>query len=171
MIGEKMQKALNEQINAEIYSAYLYLSMSAYCESLSLPGFANWMRVQWQEELTHALKLYDFVNERGGQVVLTAIDGPDVEWESPLAMFEVTLEHERHVTSLIHRLVDLSLAERDHAANSMLQWFVDEQVEEEANAEQLVEELKRIEGQPHALFLLDRELAQRQFVDETQTAE
>ena len=163
MIHAEMEKAINEQINAELYSAYLYLSMSAYFQSQNLPGFANWMRVQFQEETLHALKFYDYLNERGGRVKLAAIDAPAQEWPSTLAVFEETLAHERKVTALINKLVDLSLKLSDHATNIMLQWFVTEQVEEEATAEQVLLELKMIEGNSSALFLMNRELGARVF--------
>lgn len=163
MIGKKMEAALNGQINAEIFSAYLYLSMASYMESQNLSGFANWMRVQWQEELFHASKMYDYVHERGGRVELMAIACPQSEWDSPLAAFETTLEHEQKVTGLINDLVYLAREERDNAAENFLRWFVDEQVEEEDNASTLVEQLKMIQGSPQGMFMIDRELGQRIF--------
>lgn len=163
MIGKKMEKALNEQVNAEMYSAYLYLSMESYFKSLNLKGFANWMRVQTQEEMVHAMKIYDFIYDRGGKVTLKAIDGPPTTWDSPLAVFEAVLKHEQKVTSLIHGLVDLAITEKDHAANSFLQWFVTEQVEEEASADEAVQQLKMMEKAPGGMFMLDRELGQRVF--------
>jgi ferritin len=163
MMDEKMQEALNKQINAEIYSAYLYLSMSAYFQSVNLAGFANWMRVQWQEELAHALKFYDYVNERGGRVVLQAVEAPPSEWDSALAVFEDTYRHEQKVTAMINKLVDLAVETRDHATNNFLQWFVSEQVEEEASADEVVQKLKLVGGDPSGLFMVDRELAQRVF--------
>ncbi|MEJ2648138.1 MAG: ferritin [Sedimentisphaerales bacterium] len=163
MIGKKMEEALNEQVNAEMYSAYLYLSMESYFKSLNLNGFANWMRVQTQEEMTHAMKMYDFVIERGGRVLLKAIQGPPIQWKSPLAAFEAVSEHEQKVTGLINELVDLAINERDHATNSFLQWFVNEQVEEEASADELVKQLKLMENAPGGMFMLDRELGQRVF--------
>ena len=163
MISKKMEKALNEQVNAELFSAYLYLSMEAYFKSLNLNGFANWMRVQTQEEVTHAMKIYDFIDERGGRITLKAIDGPETKWDSPLAVFNAVYEHEQKVTSLINNLVNLAIEEKDHATNTFLQWFVNEQVEEEASADQVVQQLKLMEKAPGGLFLLDRELAQRVF--------
>jgi ferritin len=170
MLKEKVLKALNEQINAEQYSAFLYLSMSAWFEDQGLPGFANWMYVQFQEELTHANKIFKYVNERGGRVELKGIDQMPVEFESVKSVAEMTLEHEQHVTALINNLVDIAIEERDHATRSFLTWFVDEQVEEEANATEILDNLKLIEGQGkgNGLFMLDRELRQRKFVDETQ---
>jgi ferritin len=159
-----MQEALNKQINAEIYSAYLYLSMSAHFQSVNLAGFANWMRVQWQEELAHALKFYDYVNERGGRVVLQPVEAPPSAWDSPLALFEHVHQHEQKVTGMINKLVDLAVEIRDHATNNVLQWFVAEQVEEEASADEVVQKLKLVGDDPSALFMIDRELAQRVFV-------
>jgi len=163
MISKKMEDALNEQVNAELYSAYLYLSMESYFKSQNLNGFANWMRVQTQEEITHAMKIYEFIDERGGRITLKAIDGPDTEWDSPLEVFKAVYEHEQKVTSLINDLVNLAIEEKDHATNTFLQWFVNEQVEEEASADQVVQQLKMMEKAPGGLFLLDRELAQRVF--------
>ena len=163
MIGKKMEKALNEQVNAEMYSAYLYLSMESYFKSLNLNGFANWMRVQTQEEMVHAMKIYDFIVERGGRVLLKVIEGPQTEWNSPLAAFEAVSTHEQKVTGLINDLVDLAIREKDHATNSFLQWFVNEQVEEESSADQMVQQLKMMENAPGGMFMLDRELGQRVF--------
>ncbi|WP_290596293.1 MULTISPECIES: ferritin [unclassified Archaeoglobus] len=165
-ISEKMVEALNEQINAEIYSAYLYLSMAAYFDSIGLKGFANWMRVQWQEELTHAMRLYDYVVERGGRVKLYAIEEPPSEWESPLTAFEHTYEHEVNVTKRIHELVELAMSEKDYATYNMLQWFVAEQVEEEANASEIVDKLRLIGDDGRGLLMLDTELGARRFVPE-----
>ena len=164
MIDEKMQEALNKQLNAEIYSAYLYLSMSAYFQSVNLGGFANWMRVQAKEELAHAMKFYDYVNERGGRVILHPVEEPPSEWDSPLAVFEHVYRHEQKVTGLINKLVDLAVKARDHATNNFLQWFVSEQVEEEASADEVVQKLKLAGGDASGLFMIDRELAQRVFV-------
>ena len=163
MISKKMEKALNEQVNAELLSAYLYLSMEAYFKSLNLNGFANWMMVQTQEEVSHAMKIYEFIDERGGRITLKAIDGPQTKWDSPLAVFKAVYEHEQKVTSLINDLVNLAIEEKDHATNTFLQWFVNEQVEEEASADQVVQQLKMMEKAPGGLFMLDRELAQRVF--------
>jgi len=164
MIDQRMQEALNKQLNAELYSAYLYLSMSAHFQSVNLAGFANWMRVQAQEELAHALKFYDYVNERGGRVVLQPVEAPPSAWDSPLALFEHVYQHEQKVTGMINKLVDLAVEIRDHATNNVLQWFVAEQVEEEASADEVVQKLKLVGDDPSALFMIDRELAQRVFV-------
>jgi ferritin len=163
MISKNMEKALNEQINAEMYSAYLYLSMESYFMSLNLNGFANWMRVQVQEELTHTMKIYDFVNDRGGRVTLKSIAAPQAEWKSPLAVFEATYTHEQKVTGLINELVNLAVKEKDHATAVFLQWFVSEQVEEESAAQKTVQQLKTLEKTPAGILMLDRELGQRIF--------
>jgi len=164
MISEKMQDAINEQINAELYSAYLYMSMSAYYQSLNLPGFANWMRVQVQEEMVHAVKFYDFINGRGGRVQLPAIAGPPTDWATPATPFEEAYQHEIGVTRRIHNLVSLALEERDYASNTFLDWFVTEQVEEESSTDAVVRQMKLIGEDRSALFMLDRELATRVFV-------
>jgi len=163
MISEKMQEAINGQINAELYSAYLYLSMSAYFNSINLLGFANWMRVQTQEELVHAMKFFDHVNERNGRVLLKPIQGPTTQWDSPLAAFEAAYKHEVEVTRMINNLVDLALKDKDHATNNFLQWFVSEQVEEESSADAVVQKLKLMGDAPGGLFLIDQELGQRVF--------
>jgi ferritin len=168
MIGKKMEKALNDQINAEYYSAYLYLAMVAYFESENLPGFANWMKTQVQEETAHAMKLFDFVCERGGRVTLKAIDQPGKTWKSPLAAFQAAYKHEQLITGRINKLVDLALAEKDHATNAFLQWFVNEQVEEETSVDSIVQNLKMAENAPGAQFMIDRELGQRTFTPPTQ---
>ena len=161
MLSEKMQAALNGQLNAELYSGYLYLSMNAYFKSINLDGFANWMYYQAQEELTHAMKFYDFINQRGGQVTLALIDAPPTQWESPLGVFEATLEHEQKVTGLINELMEVALAERDHATQIFLQWFVSEQVEEEESVGGVLEQLKLMGEAKGGLFMIDRELANR----------
>ena len=167
MINKKMLDAFNEQINAELYSAYLYLSMAAHFKAANLPGFANWMTVQVQEETMHAMKFYNYVLSRGGKVKLTAIDAPPTSWKSPLEVFEATYEHEQKVTGLINNLVNLAIAEKDHAANMFLQWFVNEQVEEEANADALVQQLRMAKDAPGAMLMIDRELAARVFTPPT----
>jgi len=164
MLGRKMQDALNEQINAELYSAYLYYAMQAYFESLSLKGCAHWMNLQTLEEMTHANKMANYINERGGRVELKAIEGPQTEWKSPLAVFEATYEHETKVTGMINALVDLALKESDHATNNFLQWFVAEQVEEEASADEVVQKMKLAGSSEGGLFHLDQELGRRAFV-------
>jgi ferritin len=162
MLSKKMQDALNGQLNAEMYSAYLYLSMSAYLESINLPGFAAWMRVQASEEMKHAMKIYGYVNERRGRVTLTAIQAPPAEWSSPLNLFEDAYQHEQKVTGLIHDLVKTAAAEDDQATHAFLQWFVTEQVEEEASADAVVQKLKLVGDQAGPLFMLDHELGQRE---------
>lgn len=164
MIDEKMQGALNKQLNAELYSSYLYLSMAAHFQSANLDGFANWMRVQAREELMHAMKFYDYIDERAGRVVLHPVEAPPSEWDSPLAVFENVYRHEQGVTGMINKLVDLAIEASDHATNNFLQWFVAEQVEEEASVDEVVQKLKLVADDPSGLFMIDRELAQRVFV-------
>lgn len=161
MLGKAVQDAMNEQIKNEFFSAYQYLSMAAYCESENLPGFARWMRTQAQEETEHAMKLYNFILDRNGRVVLQGIEEPVVEFGSPLEVFEQALEHEQKVTAMINDLYALSVRENDYASQTFLQWFVTEQVEEEKNAGDVVDTLKMIGDKSEALFLLDRELGQR----------
>lgn len=161
MLSTAMQDAINEQVKHEFYSAYLYLTMSAYCESVNLPGCAHWMRLQSQEELSHGLKLFDLIHERGGRARLQAIDQPPGDFQSALDIFQKAFEHEQKVTGMIHRLYGLAAKEDDYATQVVLQWFITEQVEEEKNASQIVEQLKMIGNQPAALLMLDRQLAAR----------
>ena len=163
MLGKKMLSALNEQINAELYSAYLYMSMCSYFHQTGLAGFANWMRVQALEEMTHAERFFNYVVERGGRVEMKAIAGPTVNWDSPLAVFQDTLAHEQKVTALINGLVDLAIKEKDHASNNMLQWFIGEQVEEESSAQEIIDKLKLVKETPGGLFMLDKDLGTRVF--------
>ncbi len=164
MINEKMEKAFNDQINAELYSEYLYLSMKAYFETLNLKGFVNWMDVQVQEEHAHAMGMFDYVNSRGGRVKLMAIDAPETDWESPLAVFEHILTHEELVTSLINKLADVADEVKDRAAMGFLNWYIKEQVEEEDNVGQVLATLRLIGNDKNALLALDKELAARTFV-------
>jgi ferritin len=163
MLNQKMEEALNKQVTAELYSAYFYLAMSSYCESISLSGCANWMRAQAQEELYHGIKIYDYINERGGRAIMAAIDQPPAEWESIQDMFAAVLAHEQKVTGLINDLMNLAQDERDHASTSFLQWFIDEQVEEESSVGEVVDKLKLIGKDGNGLFVMDRELGQRVF--------
>ena len=163
MLSERMTEALNKQINNEIYSAYLYLSMSAYSTFIGLKGFANWFIVQYQEEMVHAMKIYDYINDQGGQVKLMAVAQPPTKFGSPLGMFEKTLEHEKFVTKCINDLVDLAIEEKDHASNIFLQWFVTEQIEEEANDNEIISKLKLVGKEGNGLFMIDKELAARVF--------
>ena len=169
MLNPKVEEAINEQINAELYSAFLYLSMSAYFQRQNLPGFAKWTYVQYLEETTHALKFFNYVNERGGSVKLAAIKEPPTEWRNPVEVFDAIYKHEQLVTSLIYRIVDIAIQERDHASNNMLQWYVAEQVEEEGNASLILEQLKRIGNAQESLYVLDKELGMRLFNDATGT--
>ncbi len=165
---KKMAGALNEQIKNEFYSSYMYLAMSAYFADLGLPGFANWMRVQAREEVTHATKMYDYLLSRGGKIVLKAIDAPPASWKGPLEAMQAGLAHEKFVTKCLNDLTDLAIKEKDHASQIFLSWYVTEQVEEEQNFGDLVNALKLIKGEGQGLLMLDRELAGRAFVDETQ---
>jgi ferritin len=161
-MNPKMEKAINTQINAELFSAYLYLAMAAYFDAESLSGFASWMKMQAQEETSHAMKLFDYVNERGGRVVLEMIEKPQSDFDSPQAIFEQTLAHEKKVTGLINDLCELANDEKDLASASFLQWFVDEQVEEEETASEILEKVK-LAGKDD-LPSLDKELGARVFV-------
>ncbi len=161
MISKKIQKALNEQLNAEFYSSYFYLSMSAYFESKDLQGFAQWFRLQADEEYAHAMKIFDYVYQIGGEVKLMKIDGPKTNWDSFLEVFQDTFEHEQKVTQSINDLLELSYAEKDHATVNFLQWFVSEQVEEEATAMQNVKKMEMIGKDKAGLFMIDKELGGR----------
>ncbi len=161
MIGKPMQDSMNEQINKELFSSYLYLSMAAYFETKNLPGFANWMRIQADEEREHAMKFYDFILERGGDVHLKAIDAPKTTWSSALEVAEEVAAHEAKVTASIYALYELAMKEKDYPAQMMLQWFITEQVEEEKNASELVANLKLIEERGTAVLMLDHRLAKR----------
>ena len=163
MLNEKIEKALNEQINAEMWSAYLYLSMAAFCHKNGQPGMAKWFEVQFQEEQDHAKILFNYIIQRGGRVDLQPIDAVPTSWESPLAVFENALTHEQKVTSLINNLFALTAAENDYATQSMLKWFIDEQVEEEENAQTIIDNLKMIQGNGYGLFMLDKELGARTY--------
>lgn len=162
MIGEKVAKALNEQVGKELFSAYLYLSMASYFDSADLPGFANWMKIQAKEELGHAMRIYDFLYERGARVELPALEKPTNEWESPLKAFQAAYEHERFVTESINKILELAKKEKDYATEQFLQWFVNEQVEEEAQTDVIVRKLKKLSDSPVALYMLDKELGSRQ---------
>ena len=161
MLSKTIQETMNEQIKNELYSAYQHLSMSAYCKSVNLPGCAHWMLVQFREETEHALKFYDFIQDRGGRVVLEAIDRPVNEFGSPLEVFEQALGQEQQVTKQINDLYGLAVREEDYASQAFLQWFVTEQVEEEKNVGDVIETLKMVGDKSEALFLLDRDLGQR----------
>lgn len=170
MIKKKVADKINAQINAELYSAYLYYSMAAYFESLSLKGFSHWMYAQAIEETNHANIFASYLSERGGRVLLGAIDAPETEWKSPLACFEAVYKHEQHITDLINKLMALSTAEQDYATAQKLQWFISEQVEEEASADEVVQKLKLVDKTEGGLFMLDIELAKRPFMLPAQLA-
>ena len=164
MLSEKMAKALNDQLNFELYSSYVYYAMSAYCQSLDLVGMANWFKVQVQEELFHASRFFDYICDRGGRVRLEKIDGPPVEWDSPLSSFASALKHEQEVTRRISSLVDLAREEKDRSTDTFLQWFVTEQIEEEASVSQIVGQLRLVGSEGPGLFMVDQQLATRTFV-------
>jgi ferritin len=163
MISQKLQDAINNQINKELFSEYYYLSMASYFSSVGLDGFENFFLTQVQEERFHAMKMYHFLNERGGRVILSQIDTPKTEFTSPLDVFQLAYEHEQYVTKLINELMDIAISENDHAAKSFLNWFVDEQVEEEASMESIVNKLELINGEGNGLLMLNKELATRTF--------
>ncbi|MDP2324231.1 MAG: ferritin [Gammaproteobacteria bacterium] len=162
MISQAMQDAFNKQVNEELYSAYVYASMANYFEHVSLKGFAHWMRMQSEEELGHARRIVTFMNDRGGRVKLDAIQAPPPEWASPQAAFEDAYKHECHISGCINNLSTMAINEKDHASHAFLEWFVTEQVEEESNADEIVQQFKLMDGAPGGLFMMDRELAQRQ---------
>lgn len=161
MLKPQVEDALNLQLNRETYSAYLYFSMAAWLGTRNLNGFKNWMNIQGMEELTHAQKFYDYIQQRGGTVRLDAVAGPKVAWDSPLALFEETLTHEEFVTDSINHLVDTAKGVSDHATGIFLQWFVTEQVEEEDNVHQIIQRLRLVNDNPSALIMMDSELAKR----------
>jgi ferritin len=163
MISQALQDRINLQINRELYSEYLYLSMAAYFEAQGLPGFANFFKIQVQEERFHAMKFFDFMHERGGRVVLDAIAQPQIDFDSAISVFELAYKHEQFVSKSINELMDLAIKENDHATKSFLNWFVDEQVEEEASMDTIVNHLRLIDGKGHGVLMLDRELAGRSF--------
>ena len=163
MLSKKSEEAFNNQLNFEMFSANIYLSMAAYFDSMNLAGFAAWMKIQYQEEMFHTMKFYDFINERGSRVLMAAAEAPPTQWDSPLAAFENALAHERIVSGRINDLVTMATEERDHASVNFLQWFVGEQVEEESNVDTVVQQLQLMAGAPGAMFMLDRELGARVF--------
>lgn len=169
MISERLMKALNDQVNYEFYSSYSYLAMAAYAEAEDLKGFANFFRVQAQEELFHAMKFYDYINQMDGKVILQQIDRPQIDFDSVLHLFEAGYEHEKTVTQRIYSLTDIATEEREHATISLLKWFIDEQVEEESNFKSIITKLKRAESNPAALYMLDDELATRTFTPPVDT--
>jgi ferritin len=161
MVSKKMEKALNEHLNEELFSAYYYVAIAAHFEDQNLNGFAHWMKQQASEEIAHATKFYNFINDVGGRVVLEAVAKPPKDFKKPINAFETALGHERKVTQRINKLVDMALKESDHATHQFLQWFVTEQVEEESTAETICQQLRLVGDNPNGLFLMDRELAAR----------
>lgn len=161
MVSKKMQKALNEQLNREYFSAYLYLSMSAYCSDIGLNGSANWFYQQYQEEIMHGMKIYDYMIQRGIKIILEQIEKPDSEFESILDVFEKSLEHEEFMTGNLNELSDMAMKDKDHATYNFLQWFVTEQVEEEATVGDIIAKIKLIGRDGQGLYIIDSELAKR----------
>ena len=169
MLSKKIEKALNEQLNKEMYSAYLYMSMSAHSTSIGLSGFANWFMVQYHEEMEHAMKIYNYINEQGGKVKLMAIDEPPSVFKGPMDMFQKTLKHEQFITKSINDLMDLAIKEKDHATQIFLQWFVTEQIEEEGNDNEIIDKLKLAGDKGNGLFMIDKELGARVYIPPAQS--
>ncbi|MBT3198805.1 MAG: ferritin [Phycisphaerales bacterium] len=163
MINKEIADALNSQMNFEMYSANIYMSMASWFDAKNLTGCANWMKIQYAEEMFHCTKFYNYINERGARVLIDGMPAPATEWDSPLAAFETALGHEQIVTSRINDLVAQAIEAKDHATVNFLQWFIGEQVEEEASVDGVIQQLKLMEGAPGGLFMLDRELGQRVF--------
>ena len=168
-LNSKIEEVLNNQINREIYSAYLYLSMAAYFDATGLKGMANWTKIQYQEEMAHAMKIFNYVNDRGGRVILESIEKPATEWVSPIDVFEGILKHEEYITKNINELIAVATEEKDYATINFLQWFISEQVEEEANVNEILDQLNLIGDNKMGLVMLDKELGQRVFVDPNTT--
>jgi len=166
-MNTRVEQVLNTQINREYHSAYLYLSMCAYFEEENLDGFSNFMRVQYQEEVSHAMKFFDYIIERGGRVKLQPVEAVKTNWNGIIEVFEDTLKHEKYITKCINELLEVAYEEKDYATINMLQWYVAEQVEEEANVSSILQQLKMIDGKGAGLFMLDREMKNRSFVDTT----
>lgn len=166
MLSDKMVDALNGQINKEMYSAYLYMAMSAFTDFKGLKGFSNWFFVQYQEEMEHAMRIYNYIQEQGGQVKLQAVEQPPTDFGTPMEMFEQTLAHEQFITKSINELVDLAIQEKDHATQIFLQWFVSEQIEEESNDNEIIDKLKLAGETGNGLFLVDKDLGARVFTSE-----
>lgn len=171
MLSKTMEDALNEQLNKEMYSAYLYMAMSAHSTYIGLPGFANWFMVQYKEEMDHAMKIYRYINDQGGKVKLAAIDEPPSEFEDAMDMFQKTLKHEQFITKSIHELMDLAIQERDHATQIFLQWFVTEQIEEEGNDNEIIAKLELAGKEGNGLFMIDKELAARVYTPPAEAEE
>jgi ferritin len=161
MISDKMQAALNEQVNKEFYSAYLYLAMSAYCNTIGLPGFSNWMRQQYEEEILHVTKMYDYILDQGGEIHLLKVEEPPRKYGTPVEIFETTLEHEQFVTKSINSLMTLAIEEQDYATQTFLQWYVTEQVEEEANVNDILAPLRMVGDEKGGLMMIDQQLSKR----------
>ncbi len=162
-MNPKIEAMLNDQMNFELYSSYIYMAMAAYCESIDLTGFSHWFKIQVQEEMYHATKFYNYIFDRGGRAFFTQIDAPEQEWESVKASFENALEHEKLVTGRINDIMTAAIDERDHATTSFLNWFVDEQVEEEASVDEINKKLNLVQNSANGLFMLDKDVGARIF--------
>jgi len=162
MLKKSIEEALNKQLNAELYSAYLYLAMSAFCETIPMKGFAKWLRIQSEEEKAHGMKFFDYITEAGGTVKLARIDAPKAEWKSVGEVFEQVYEHEKKVTGMINSIMDLAVKEKDYATQNFLGWFVKEQVEEEANASEILAQIRMLKDVAGHMFWLDHELGKRE---------
>ena len=161
MISKEMQKELNEQVNKEFFSAYMYLAMSAYCNTIGLPGFAHWMRMQYEEESLHVTKMYDYILDQGGAIHLQTIEEPPKEYGTPIEIIEQTLEHEQFITKSIHKMMGLAVEEHDYATQTFLQWYVTEQVEEEANVNDILAPLRMVGNDKGGLMMIDQKLSLR----------
>ncbi|WP_335869540.1 ferritin [Bacillus sp. 2205SS5-2] len=168
MLSEKLVQGLNDQMNYEFYSAHAYMAMAAYCSAENLDGFANFFLIQAEEERFHAMKFYNFINDMGERVTFDGFSSPNNEFSSVLGAFEEGLKHEKEVTSRIYHLADMALDEREHATMTFLKWFIEEQVEEEALFDSLIQKLKRIDKDSNAFFMLENELGKRSFVPEAE---
>ena len=166
-MNEKIEKMINDQMNFEFYSGYIYKAMAAYCDSIDLTGFANWLKVQVEEETYHAEKMYNYLLERGARPFWTEVPGPPKDWDSVKAVFENALEHEKIVTDRINKIMTAAIEENDHATRSFLNWYVDEQVEEEASVDAILKKLELVKESGHGLFMMDKDLAARVFTPPT----
>ena len=164
MLNKKIEDLIVEQMNFEIHSAYIYLAMGAYCDSIDMPGFANWFKVQWEEEIFHATRMYEYIVERGGRPMMEAIPAPPKEWNSLLDSFEKALLHEQEVTSRINNIMTEAVNLSDHATRSFFNWYIDEQVEEESNVDTIIKQLKMVKDSGHGLFMMDKDMGSRVFV-------
>ncbi len=167
MLDKKIEDMIVEQMNFEIHSAYIYLAMGAYCDSIDMPGFANWFKIQWEEEIYHSTRMYEYIVERGGRPILESIEAPQKEWSSLIDTFEKALIHEQEVTKRINSIMTEAVNLSDHATRSFFNWYIDEQVEEEATVDTIIKQLKMVKDSGHGLFMMDKEMGSRAFVKPT----